>query len=99
MGTYVEADIEGHRLQNMVKIPRHLLRAGNHVWVIDNNNQLRNRKLDILRTGGDDVYVKSGLDEGERICLTNVGEVVPGTTVRVAMVDNQDSTATAMLYD
>lgn len=100
MGTYVEADIEGHKLEDMVKIPRYLLRAGDNVWVIDENNQLRNRKLEILRTGGEDVYVLKGLQQGERLCLTNVGEVVPGTTVRVASDEERPSqTETAMLYE
>ncbi|VUD47124.1 p-hydroxybenzoic acid efflux pump subunit AaeA [Thalassocella blandensis] len=99
MGTYVEAEIEGHRLEDMVKIPRHLLRSGNNVWVIDENNQLRNRKLEILRTGGEDIYVTSGLEQGERICVTNVGEVVPGTSVRVAQSETAETTETAMLYE
>lgn len=99
MGTYVEAEIQGHHLQNMVKIPRHLLRAGNNVWVIDDNNQLRNRKLEILRTGGDEIYVTSGLEQGERVCMTNVGEVVPGTSVRIAQEKTLEPAETAMLYD
>lgn len=99
MGTYVEAEIEGHRLEDMVKIPRHLLRAGNNVWVIDENNQLRNRKLEILRTGGEDIYVTNGLEQGERVCVTNVGEVVPGTSVRIANSEQLKTTETAMLYE
>ena len=98
MGTYVEAFIQGHEMKDMVRIPRHVLRAGNNVWVIDGNNQLRNRKLDVLRIGGDELYVRSGLKNGERICLTHVGEVVPGTPVRIA--DAQDKQKqTAMLYE
>lgn len=83
MGTYVEASIQGPSMPNMVKIPRHVLRAGNHVWIIDDNDQLRSRQLEILKTGGEQVYVSGGLEDGERLCLTNIGEVVPGTTVRV----------------
>ncbi len=100
MGTYVQADIQGQAFTEMVTIPRHLLRAGNHVWVVDQNNQLRNRQLDILKTGGEQIYVAGGLDDGERICITNVGEVVPGTQVRIAKNSPPtDPHTTAMHYE
>lgn len=84
MGTYVEALIQGQTIRDVIILPRHVLRAGNHIWVIDENNQLRNRELEILNIGGDAIYVTSGLEDGERVCLTHVGEVVPGTPVRIA---------------
>lgn len=89
IGTYVEAMITGRELQNVVTLPRHVLRAGNQVWTIDDNNQLYSRKLETLRIGGDVVYVTSGLEDGDRICLTHVGEVVPGTPVRIAELSSQ----------
>lgn len=83
MGTYVEASITGRQFQDIATLPRHALRAGNHVWIIDENNRLQSRQLEILRIGGDIVYVTSGLKDGDRVCLTHVGEVVPGTPVRI----------------
>lgn len=84
MGTYVEASITGREFKSIATLPRHALRAGNHVWIIDENDRLQSRQLQILRIGGDIVYVTDGLQDGERVCLTHVGEVVPGTPVRIA---------------
>ncbi len=99
MGTYVKAAIQGRRMQDVVQIPRDTLRAGNYVWIIDDNNQLRNRKVSTLKVGGHKVYVTDGLNDGDRVCLTNVGEVIPGTPVKIASLDITNSQRTAMLDD
>lgn len=83
LGTFVEADIVGRRLEDVVTLPRHLLRTGNQVWLIDAEGRLLNREVEVINTGGDEVYVTRGIENGERICLTHVGEVLPGTEVTV----------------
>lgn len=84
IGTFVEADISGRVINDLVVLPRRLLRAGNRVWVIDNDNRLQNREVGILRTDGADIYVTSGLQEGELVCASSISGAVPGTQVRVA---------------
>ena len=84
MGTFVDATIEGRRIENLVALPRHILRAGNQLWVIDQQQRLQNRHVTILRTEGSQIYVSSGLNEGERVCLSTISGAIPGTQVRIA---------------
>ncbi len=84
IGTFVAAEIEGRLMKNLVKLPRHILRTGNKLWVIGSDNQLEERKVKILRTGGELIYVSSGLESGDKVCLTSLGAVLPGTKVRIA---------------
>ncbi len=84
IGSFVEAEIEGRLIDGLVKLPRQLLRAGNKLWVVDDDNRLQERVVRILRAGDTSMYVKEGLSDGERICLTSVGAVLPGTKVRIA---------------
>lgn len=84
IGTFVEAEIEGRLMKNLIKLPRHVLRTGNKLWVIGSDNQLEEREVKILRTGGAQIYVRSGLKSGDRVCLTSLGAVLPGTKVRIA---------------
>lgn len=84
MGTFVEARIEGRVINDLVVLPRQLLRAGNRIWIIDQQNRLRNRKVSVLRTDGSEIYVTSGLDEGELVCASTITGAVPGTEVRIA---------------
>ena len=83
MGAFVTAEIKGRLLKELVVLPRNVLRTGDYVWVIDQHNALRNRKITTLRTQGENIYVTAGLNKGDRVCLTPVGNVVAGSAVSV----------------
>ena len=83
VGTFVNANIEGREIKDIVTLPRYLLRAGNYVWVVDDEMHLRNRKIRVLRTGGDLMYVTAGLDEGDLVSLTNLDSSFAGSKVRI----------------
>jgi RND family efflux transporter MFP subunit len=83
IGTFVTANIEGREFTGIVTLPRYILRAGNLIWVVDETMHLRNRKVTILRTGGDLVYVSAGLDEGDLVSLTSLDSSFDGSKVRI----------------
>lgn len=83
IGTFVNARIEGKALADLVTLPRHVLRAGNNLWVIDSDDRLRNREVSVLRVGGEVVYVEAGLENGDRVSLTNVDVSLNGADVSV----------------
>ena len=83
IGSFVEATIIGRPIDNLVQLPRHVLRAGNRVWVIDADNRLSDRKVDVLVSESETTYIAGGLENGERVCLTPVGNVLPGTEVSI----------------
>ncbi len=86
IGTFVSARIEGRQIENLVVLPRYILRAGNKIWIIDEQQRLQNRQIQILRTEGKNMYVTAGLSEGELICLSNISGAIPGTLVAVANI-------------
>lgn len=90
MGTFVVASIEGRLIEDLVVLPRSVLRAGNRLWVIDGQQQLENRTVEILRTDGDMVYVKAGLEQGERVSLSSLSGAVNGTPIRANQVWRTD---------
>ena len=83
IGTFVNANIRGKKLQDMVVLPRFILRPGNFVWVIDENMKLQNRKVTILRTGGDSIYVSAGLNEGDLVSITSMDATFSGSMVNI----------------
>jgi len=83
VGTFVNANIEGRELSNVVQLPRYVLRAGNFVWVVDESMHLRNRQVTSLRTGGDRIYISAGLDDGDRVSLTNLDASFAGVKVKI----------------
>ncbi|MEP5568549.1 MAG: efflux RND transporter periplasmic adaptor subunit [Halioglobus sp.] len=86
LGTFVNADIEGREFSDIVVLPRHILRAGNNLWVVDDNDILRNRQVSVLRTDGDEIFVSAGLAAGERVSLTAVDNSLNGQSVSINQV-------------
>ncbi len=84
MGTFVNANIKGKAIQNLVRLPRYILRPGNLVWVINKDMKLQNRKVTMLRAGGDNIYVSAGLNEGDLVSLTSLDATFSGASVTIA---------------
>ncbi|NND67825.1 MAG: efflux RND transporter periplasmic adaptor subunit [Halioglobus sp.] len=83
IGTFVNANIEGRLISEIIPLPRYLLRAGDFLWVVDDNNRLRNRKVTTLRTTGDYIYVTQGLDTGDLVSLTSLDGSFDSSEVRI----------------
>lgn len=92
VGTFVNANIEGRELVDIVTLPRFVMRAGNNLWVVDDTGHLRNRQVTLLRTGGDLIYISDGLDNGDRVSLTTLDSSFDSSAVHI-----QSSTPTNQL--
>jgi RND family efflux transporter MFP subunit len=90
IGTFVNANIQGKAFDDIVVLPRHILRAGNLLWVVDENSHVRNRAVKVLRTGGDNIYVADGLEDGDRVSLTVLDSSFGGAEVSVMSVTPTD---------
>ncbi len=83
IGTFVNANISGRKIENLISLPRYIIRPGNLLWVIDKDMKLQNRKVTILRTGGDSIYVSAGLDNGELVSATSLDATHSGAIVKI----------------
>lgn len=83
IGSFVKANIVGRQFENLVVLPRYVMRAGNQLWVVDDQLKLRNRKVSTLRTQGNEIYVTSGLQPGDLVNLTSISGAVAGMPVRI----------------
>lgn len=83
-GLFVQAEILGHSVPGVVALPRAAVRAESDVLVIGPDKRLARREVDVLRVEGETVYVASGLEPGERVCLSTLESAVDGMRVEVA---------------
>lgn len=88
IGQFVNAEIEGKLLENVFVIPRSAIRENSEVVVIDQENQLQKREVDIAWSDDKYAAVVDGLTDGEVLTLTALGAVTNGTTVR-ATIDGE----------
>ena len=82
-GAFVTARINGKVFDNLVRLPRTLLRTGNQLWVVDKKNRLQNRRVKVLNTDTKLMYVSGGLQNDDRICLSPISNALPNTPVEV----------------
>ena len=82
MGTFVAATIEGKIVENVLRIPRSALRGNGQIVLVDDNDLLQIRSVQILRADADYAYLLGGALEGERVCLTAIENPINGMRVR-----------------
>lgn len=82
-GSFVKAQISGRTIDNLVPLPRNLIRTQNSIWVVE-DFKLKNRFVELLLIDSKEVYVRSGLAAGDIVNLSAVGNVVPGTEVEIS---------------
>lgn len=82
MGLYVDAAIRGRALAGAVVLPRSALRGESEVLVVDGEERLRFRTVEVARVERDDVVIQAGLEAGERVCVSPLETVIDGMPVR-----------------
>jgi RND family efflux transporter MFP subunit len=83
-GLFVEAEIRGNLVEDVAVLPRAALHGTSQVLVVDEEDRLRFRDVDILRVTNEDLIVRAGLEEGEKVCLSPLEAVTDGMRVRTA---------------
>ena len=83
VGLFVEAEIAGAEVANVVVLPREALRGSDRVMVVDAEGKLRFRSVDVLRVSRDEVFVGGGLAAGEQVCVSSLETPIDGMAVRI----------------
>jgi RND family efflux transporter MFP subunit len=81
VGLFVNAEIEGLLAEEVVVLPRSALRDGNRVLIVDAEDRLRYREVELLRLHRDQVLIRAGLEPGERVCISPLQTAVDGMPV------------------
>ena len=84
VGMYVEAEIEGRVVRNVAVVPRAALRGLDQVLVVDPDDRLFFRDVDVLRATTDTVFVRAGLTSGELVAVSPLDAPSDGMRVQLA---------------
>jgi RND family efflux transporter MFP subunit len=83
VGMFVEAEIHGRTLENVAEIPRSALRPDGTVLIVDADDRLHIRTIEIVRKLKNSLIVAAGLADGERVCISPLAAIVDGMQVIV----------------
>ena len=88
-GMFVEVRLLGKELTDVIVVPRGALRDNDTVWIVDRENRLHIRAVDIVRRERDDILVRAGLEAGEQIILTNLTGAADGMLLRPSLRESR----------
>ena len=88
VGLFVEAEIFGVWVENVIVVPRTALQDGDRVYVVAEDGRLSFRSIDVLRMTGGSAYIRGGVESGELICLSTLANAIDGQRVRPIPVES-----------
>ena len=86
IGQYVTAGIEGKHLTNVLVIPNNTIYQGSYVYTVE-DEVLRRKDIVIAWQNDNDAVITSGLEHGDQLVTTPLGQVTSGLRVTVAGED------------
>lgn len=89
IGAFVEAQITGEEIEGVVRINRDYLRTNNTVWVMK-DEKLEIRDAEVVLTDSQYAYISNGLEDGEKVVITNLSTVTEGTPLRTGAEDEKN---------
>jgi RND family efflux transporter MFP subunit len=87
LDSFVRASIQGRTLENVIAIDRAWLRSDNQVWVMNAEDELRMRDVEVVLRSAGTVYIRDGLQEGERVVTSSIEVVAEGMPLRLNAED------------
>lgn len=94
VGQFVEAEIPGRLLRDVVVLPRRVARADDEVLVITPDNRIERRKLEVVWRDRSSIVVRAGLSAGDRVSLTQLPYAPQGSPVKISTTVDQPLKAT-----
>lgn len=82
IGAFMEVRIEATEIEDVFRVSRDFIRKDETVWVME-DGKLQIREVEIPFQNADYAFVKSGLNNNEKVVATNLTTVVEGVSLRV----------------
>ncbi|WP_446809017.1 efflux RND transporter periplasmic adaptor subunit [Methylomonas sp. 2BW1-5-20] len=88
-GLFVQAEIEGVVRDGLFALPRTALNSLQQAKLVDSQQRLEIRQVDVLRLEADRVIVKAGLNPGEKVVVSELPVPVAGMKVNAVEVPHE----------
>jgi len=85
VGQFVQASIQGQVLEDVFVIPRSALREEREVLIVDEQQRLQRRAVNIAWSDERVAAIDEGLNDGELLIVTPLSTVTDGTPVRASI--------------
>ncbi|MAC47034.1 MAG: hypothetical protein CMI12_09290 [Oceanospirillum sp.] len=91
-GQYVQSEIIGRELQGVLVIPNNAIYQGSYVYLVI-DGVLQRRNITLGWQDENNTVIDSGLNAGEQLVVTPLGQITSGTPVKTQQLANQSTKA------
>ncbi|AQT70002.1 Multidrug transporter MdtA [Anaerohalosphaera lusitana] len=88
-GVFVDVDIIGKQLKNVIPVPRTALHKRNELWIA-NDSRLHIKEVDIIRMDKENAYISAGIPDGTIVITDSLEAVTDNMKIRPRLTDNSD---------
>ena len=81
MGLFVEAEIEGQQLDNVLVLPRSALFKRDKVYSLDENNKVVLQTVEVLQTSDEHAWIRADLETDAPLVINKLSLLTPGVEV------------------
>lgn len=89
VGLFVDAAIEGRRIENAVMIPREALRNGEEVFVVSDNQTLDIRTPRVIHSNPQNAILAGGVEDGEQVVVSPIQTPTQGLRLEPLPVEGE----------
>jgi RND family efflux transporter MFP subunit len=82
-GAFVDVRIAGRMVEGAARLPRQALRNGDTVWVVNGDEKLERRAVEVAWSLPAEVMVRGGLQPGDRVVVSGLSAPIEGQPVAV----------------
>ena len=82
IGQYVTAELSGKKINDAIVIPNSTIYQGTYVYLVE-EGILQRRDIEIAWQNDTDALIAAGLEPGERLVVTSLGQVTSGLRVSI----------------
>jgi len=81
VGLFVDAEIAGREIENVITLPREALFKRDWVYTLDGENRIQTKQVTLLHVGETQAWVKGDIAPGEKIVVAKQGYLSEGVVV------------------
>ena len=94
VGEYVRVFLEGPPLPDIFRIPRFALHNDNQIWILEKDEKLAIRPVDIIWRDEENVFVRDGFQPGDLLITSPLAVPVDGMQLCIAQADGEEGAQT-----
>jgi RND family efflux transporter MFP subunit len=88
VGSFVGATIQGAVAENIIRIPRGVVRGSDELVFVDAEDKIVIRNVDIARSNAEYAFISGGAEAGDRVVVTVLETAINGLRVRTTEASN-----------